>query len=109
MRTAVDAVFVGKARQFDRRFLQLCSGYLVEPMARTPRSGWEKGQIGTSRERLFTPRLRFPGYPELNGWLKARCLSLTRESGRRKTGRSARCSRMSDRRRSRIAARRQLP
>jgi transposase len=84
MRTAVDAVFVGKERQFNRRFLQLCAHYLIEPTACTPRSGWEKGQVenqvGTSRERLFTPRLRFPGYSELNGWLEARCLSLARES-----------------------------
>jgi transposase len=84
MRTAVDAVFVGKERQFNRRFQQLCSHYLIEPTACTPRSGWEKGQVenqvGTSRERLFTPRLRFPGYSELNGWLEARCLSLARES-----------------------------
>jgi len=83
MRTAVDAVFVGKERQFNRRFLQLCSHYLIDPTACTPRSGWEKGQVenqvGTSRERLFTPRLRFPGYGELNGWLEARCLSLARE------------------------------
>jgi transposase len=85
MRTAVDAVFVGRERQFNRRFLQLCSHYLVEPTACTPRSGWEKGQVenqvGTSRERLFTPRLRFAGYAELNGWLEARCLSLAQESG----------------------------
>ena len=85
MRTAVDAVFVGRERRFNRRFLQLCSHYLVEPTACTPRSGWEKGQVenqvGTSRERLFTPRLRFAGYAELNGWLEARCRSLARESG----------------------------
>jgi transposase len=85
MRTAVDAVFVGRERQFNRRFLQLCSHYLVEPTACTPRSGWEKGQVenqvGTSRERLFTPRLRFAGYAELNGWLEARCLSLAQEGG----------------------------
>ena len=85
MRTAVDAVFVGKARLFNRRFLQLCSHYLVEPTACTPRSGWEKGQVenqvGTARERLFTPRLRFAGYAELNGWLEARCLSWARENG----------------------------
>ena len=85
MRTAVDAVFVGRERQFNRRFLQLCSHYLVEPTACTPRAGWEKGQVenqvGTSRERLFTPRLHFPGYAELNGWLEARCLALARGSG----------------------------
>ena len=31
MRTAVDAVFVGKERTFNRRFLQMASHYLVEP------------------------------------------------------------------------------
>ena len=56
MKTAVDAVFVGsrasgacaaasrsgapargKKRIFNRRFLQMCSHYLVEPVACTPR------------------------------------------------------------------------
>lgn len=59
MKTAVDTVFVGKARQFNRRFEQLCSHYLVEPVACTPGAGWEKGQVenqvGTVRERWFTP------------------------------------------------------
>ena len=45
MTTAVDAVFVGKNRQFNRRFLQMCSHYLIEPTACTPASGWEKGQV----------------------------------------------------------------
>jgi transposase len=40
MPTAVDAVFLGKERRFNRRFLQLCSHYLVEPVACTPASGW---------------------------------------------------------------------
>jgi transposase len=40
MKTAVDAVFVGKKRQFNRRFLQMCSHYLIEPTACTPASGW---------------------------------------------------------------------
>ncbi len=31
MATAVDAVFTGRDRQYNRRFLQLCSHYLVEP------------------------------------------------------------------------------
>src|ERR1700689_2329207 len=57
MTTAVDAVFAGKERRFNRRFLQLCSHYLVEPTACTPAAGWEKGQVenqvGTARERLF--------------------------------------------------------
>jgi Integrase core domain len=45
MKTAVDTVFVGKDRQYNRRFLQMCSHHLVEPVACTPASGWEKGQV----------------------------------------------------------------
>jgi len=84
MSTAVDAVLVGKQRAFNRRFLQMCSHYLVEPTACTPASGWEKGQVenqvGTVRERLFTPRLRFADYAELNAWLEARCLAYARDT-----------------------------
>ena len=73
MKTAVDAVFMGKDRQFNRRFAQMCGHYLVEPTACTPASGWEKGQVenqvGLVRERFFTPRLRVKSYDELNGWL----------------------------------------
>jgi transposase len=49
MPTAVDQVLPGKARVFNRRFLQLCSHYLVEPVACTPGSGWEKGFIRQTR------------------------------------------------------------
>jgi transposase len=45
MKTAVETVFVGKERQYNRRFLQMCSHFLVEPVACTPASGWEKGQV----------------------------------------------------------------
>jgi hypothetical protein len=44
MKTAVETVFIGKDRQFNRRFLRMCGHYLVEPTACTPASGWEKGQ-----------------------------------------------------------------
>ena len=40
-----EAIFVGKARQFNRRFLRMCSHHLIEPVACTPASGWEKGQV----------------------------------------------------------------
>jgi hypothetical protein len=33
MKTAVDSVFVGKNRLYNRRFLQMCSHYLVEAVA----------------------------------------------------------------------------
>jgi transposase len=78
MRTAVDAVFVGKERTFNRRFLQMTSHYLVEPTACTPAAGWEKGQVenqvATVRGRFFTPRLKFKSYEELNAYLLDRCV-----------------------------------
>ena len=79
MKTAVEAIFVGKDRQYNRRFLQMCSHHLVEPIACTPASGWEKGQVenqvGLVRERFFTPRLRFKSYDELNAWLLDKCVA----------------------------------
>ena len=45
MKTAVDAIFVGRDRAYHRRVLQMCSHYLVEPVACTPAAGWEKGQV----------------------------------------------------------------
>ena len=60
--TAVETILIGKNRQYNRRFLQMCSHHLVEPVACKPASGWEKGQVenqvGLVRERVFTPRLR---------------------------------------------------
>jgi transposase len=79
MKTAVETIFVGRDRQYNRRFLQMCSHHLVEPVACTPASGWEKGQVenqvGLVRERFFTPRLRFKNYDELNAWLLDKCLA----------------------------------
>ncbi len=79
MKTAVETVFVGKDRAFNRRFLQMCGHYLVEPTACTPASGWEKGQVenqvGLVRERFFTPRLKVASYEELNAWLLDRCIA----------------------------------
>jgi len=79
MKTAVDAIFVGKDRLYNRRFLQMCGHFLVEPVACTPASGWEKGQVenqvGLVRERFFTPRLRFKSYDELNAWLLDKCVA----------------------------------
>src|SRR6516225_1692286 len=79
MKTAVETVFVGKDRLYNRRFLQMCSHYLVDPVACTPASGWEKGQVenqvGLVRERFFTPRLRFKALDELNAWLLDKCIA----------------------------------
>jgi transposase len=79
MKTAVDTIFVGKDRAYNRRFQQMCGHYLVEPVACTPASGWEKGQVenqvGVIRRRLFVPRPRFKSYAELNAWLEDRCVA----------------------------------
>ena len=78
MKTAVAAVFVGKERVFNRRFLVMADHYMVEPTACSPAAGWEKGQVEnqvqTIRGRFFQPRLRFASIEELNGWLEAECL-----------------------------------
>ena len=79
MKTAVETIFVGKERAYNRRFLQMCGHYLVDPVACTPASGWEKGQVenqvGLVRERFFTPRLRVKSYEELNAWLLDKCIA----------------------------------
>jgi transposase len=84
LKTVVDAVFVGKERQFNRRFLALANHYLFEPVACTPASGWEKGQIenqvGNVREWLFTPLARFACFADLNDWLATRCKELAQRS-----------------------------
>ena len=82
MKTAVDAIFVGRERAYNRRFQQMCSHYLVDPVACTPASGWEKGQVenqvGLVRERFFTPQLRVKSYEERNAWLLDQCVSYAR-------------------------------
>ena len=79
MKTAVETIFIGKERAYNRRFLQMCGHYLVDPVACTPASGWEKGQVenqvGLVRERFFTPRIRVKSYEELNAWLLDQCLA----------------------------------
>jgi transposase len=92
LKTVVDAIFVGKERQFNRRFLALANHYLFEPVACTPESGWEKGQVenqvGNVREWLFTPTPRFQGFAELNAWLALRCEELAGRNHPEQTGRT---------------------
>ncbi len=78
-KTAVDTIFVGRDRACNRRFQQMCGRYLVNPVACTPASGWEKGQVenqaGVVRRRFFVPRPKFKNYAELNAWLEDRCVA----------------------------------
>jgi transposase len=82
MKTAVDGVFVGKERRFNRRFAQLMSHHLVEPTACTPAAGWEKGQVenqvGVVRKRFFAPRPAFQTLDDLNAWLLDKCVAYAR-------------------------------
>src|SRR5260370_17451594 len=79
MNPTMECIFVGKYRQYRRRSLQMCSIHLDAPVACTPASGWEKGQVenqvGLVRERFFTPRLRVKSYDELNAWLMDKCIA----------------------------------
>lgn len=84
LKAVVETIFAGKERKFNRRFLALANHYLFEPVACTPESGWEKGQVenqvGNIREWLFTPLARFADLAALNTWLMVR----SREQGCRK-------------------------
>ena len=84
MRTARPPMWIGgpaacRSTVYNRRFQQMCGHYLVEPVACTPASGWEKGQVenqvGTVRQRFFSPRVRVRSYEELNAWLLDRCIA----------------------------------
>jgi transposase len=92
LKTVVDAIFVGKDRQFNRRFLTMANHYLFEPVACTPESGWEKGQVenqvGNVREWLFTPTPKFTGFNDLNAWLALRCQELANRRHPEQTGRT---------------------
>jgi transposase len=83
LKPAVDAIFTGRERRYNRRFLAMCNHYLIEPTACTPASGWEKGQVenqvGNVREWVFTPKLHFADLAELNVYLADRSLQLARE------------------------------
>lgn len=79
MKTAVMNILRGKERDFNKRFEQMCSHYLFEPIACTPAAGWEKGQVenqvGLSRRRLFVPRPKVKDLGELNEHLVSGCLA----------------------------------
>ena len=79
MKTAVEAIFAGKARRYNGRFLQMCSHHPIEPVACTPALGWEKGQVenqvGNLRDQMFRPKPRVKSLAELNAWLEDQCVA----------------------------------
>jgi transposase len=78
MKTAVDRIGLGKARQVNARFAAMASHYLFEPEFCNPASGWEKGQVEKNvqdaRRRLWQPLPSFPDLDALNAWLERRCI-----------------------------------
>lgn len=78
MKTAIKKILVGKNRELNEKFAQMASHYLFEPIACTPASGWEKGQVekqvGDTRRNYFTPLLKGKDYQEINQKLKDMCV-----------------------------------
>lgn len=79
-KTMVVHIGRGKEREFHPRFLALMNHYAMEPVACTPASGWEKGQIENQvkvlRNELFKPKLCFATLADLNTYLRLRCDAL---------------------------------
>jgi transposase len=79
MKTAVDRIGTGKARQVNARFAAMASHYLFEPEFCNPASGWEKGQVEKNvqdaRRRLWQPMPSFPDIDALNVWLEEQCIA----------------------------------
>ena len=80
MKTAVDRVRRGKARDVNTRFLAMTNHYIFEPGFCNPASGWEKGQVEKNvqdaRHRLWQPMPGFVDLAALNTWLELRCVEL---------------------------------
>ena len=83
MKTAVDKVLKGKARDINQRFAAMASHYLFEPAFCNPASGWEKGQVEKNvrdaRHRLWQQAPGFATLDNLNEWLELRCTALWAE------------------------------
>lgn len=78
MKTAIKKILVGKDRELNETFGQMASHYLFEPIACTPASGWEKGQVekqvGDTRRNFFTPLLKGSSFEDINNKLRDMCI-----------------------------------
>jgi transposase len=83
MKTAVDRVKRGKAREVNVRFRAMASHFLFEPEFCNPAAGWEKGQIEKNvqdaRHRLWHQAPDFASLAAVNDWLTERCQALWQE------------------------------
>jgi transposase len=96
MKTAVDKIGRGKARQVNARFAALASHYLFETDFCNPASGWEKGQVEKNvqdaRHRLWQPMPSFPDLAALNAWRGTVHRPVGRHSARRAARHYRRCA-----------------
>lgn len=83
MKTAVDRVRSGKARDVNARFAAMVSHFLFEAEFCNPASGWEKGQIEKNvqdaRHRIWPSVPEVATLAELNAWLQQRCVDMWHE------------------------------
>lgn len=83
MKTAVDKIRQGKARDVNQRFQVMVNHYVFDAEFCNAASGWEKGQIEKnvqdSRHRLWQNAPAFDSLDDLNAWLEARCVALWSE------------------------------
>ncbi len=83
MKTAVDRVGKGKARDINPRFQAMASHYLFEAEFCNRAAGWEKGQVEKtvqdSRPRLWQQAPEFKSLADVNAWLEQICLVLWQE------------------------------
>lgn len=81
----MEAIFIGKARQHNRRFLLMRSHHLIKSVACTPALAYEKGQVenqvGNLRNQLFRPKPRVASLTELSSWLVDQCIAIPNEPG----------------------------
>ena len=70
MKTAVDRVGRGKARDVNIRFLAMANHYVFEPEFCNPAAGWEKGQVersAASRYGTRPPMAHCPARSRMSG------------------------------------------
>jgi transposase len=83
MKTAVDRIKKGKARDVNQRFQVMVNHYVFDAGFCNPASGWEKGQIEKnvqdSRHRIWHGAPMFATLNDLNAWLEDRCVALWSE------------------------------
>ena len=83
MKTAVDKIKKGKARDVNQRFQVMVNHYVFDAEFCNAAAGWEKGQIEKnvqdSRHRIWQSAPAFNTLADLNAWLAQRCIDLWSE------------------------------